>query len=204
MKKFIAMILVLLLALSTFGALAASKSILINKKNFPDPSFRGMVGEPGGDYDINGDGKLSASEIKKIDWVHVVACDIGSLTGIEFFTNIRGIDAGGNNLKKLDVRKNTKLLRLICGKNKLTKLTLGTQKYLNYLDCASNKGLKKLDIGGCKNLLKLVKTAKKTMKGGTVQWKLGKDINDLKNYKYLCIPASCTLYNGKVVLYKGK
>ena len=81
MKKFIAMILVLLLALSTFGALAASKSILINKKNFPDPSFRGMVGEPGGDYDINGDGKLSASEIKKIDWVHVVACDIGSLTG---------------------------------------------------------------------------------------------------------------------------
>lgn len=198
MKKSIALILALLLALSTFGALAASKSIPINKKNFPDPNFRGLV--KGVDYDLNEDGKLSPAEIKKIDWAEVTSCDIKDLTGIEYFSYLKGITAGGNSLKKLDVSKNKKLQKLVCPKNKLTKITLGKLDSLNYLDCVDNVKLKKLDISGCKKLLNLVKKGKKTVKNGVVEWKIGK----VEHTNCLRIPKNCKLYDGKKVLYRGK
>ena len=198
MKKTLALILALLLALSAFGALAASKTITINKKSFPDKNFRRLV--KGVDYDFNGNGKLTSSEIKKIDWVEVTSCDISDLTGIKYFPNLYGITAGDNHLKKLDVSKNTKLKRLILCKNDLTKITLGTQKQLVVLDCSGNNKLKKLDIGKCKKLLTIFKKGKKVKKNGYVEWHTGKDPDE----NYLRIPTKCKLYNGKKVLYKGK
>ena len=190
--------LALLLTLSAFGALAAGKTITINTKNFPDKNFRALV--DGVDYDSNENGKLTPAEIKKIDWVEATSCEIKDLTGIKYFPYLKGITAGDNSLKKLDVSKNTKLTKLVCCYNKLTKITLGKQNYLNYLDCTNNKDLKKLDIGKCKKLLKLVKKGKKTVKNGVVQWKIGSD----ENKNCLRIPKTCKLLNGKKVLYKGK
>ena len=40
MKRFIALALAMLLALSACGALAAGKSVAFNRKNFPDANFR--------------------------------------------------------------------------------------------------------------------------------------------------------------------
>ena len=219
MKRITALILAALLALSAFGALAASQSIPIDKKNFPDPNFRNLV--KGVDYDLNEDGKLSLTEIKKINGVEVTDCAISDLTGIEYFTNLTALTAGVNKLTKLDVSKNTKLQTLSCGYNKLTKLdvsrnkklkyffcannnlktlTLGTQKYLATLNCSENKRLARLDIGKCKVLLSIVKKGSMTKKDGYVEWHTGKD----PEYNYLRIPAACTLYNGKKVLYKDK
>lgn len=197
MKKTIALILALLLALSALGALAASKGISINSKTFPDEHFRSLVLDI--DYDLNGDGKLSPAEIKQVTDIELTECEIGSLTGIKYFTNARRITCGANQLKTLDVSKNTKLTRLICVKNNLTKLTLGKQKYLSDFDCSKNDGLKKLDISGCKKLLNIFKKGKKTTnsKERWVQWRI-------KDGQLLRIPKTCKLYNGKKVLYKGK
>ncbi len=43
MKRMIALALVLLLALGSAGALAASSSVTINSRNFPDSTFRRYV-----------------------------------------------------------------------------------------------------------------------------------------------------------------
>ena len=219
MKKTLALILALVLALSAFGALAATKAVKIDKKNFPDQNLRGQVAGP--DFDFNEDGKLSPAEIKKNDTISVQFCDISDLTGIEYFPYVKVLCVNGNHLKKLDVSKYTKLVQLWVSWNKLTrldvsknkklkelrcnncslkKLTLGKQKYLATLDCAGNKKLKKLDIGKCSKLLKYVKKGKKIKKDGYVEWHVGNN----PDYNYLRIPKTCKLYNGKKVLYKGK
>ena len=197
MKKVVALILAVLLALSAFGALAATEKIPINKANFPDKVFRGYV--KGADYDRNEDGFLSASEITKTTDIELTDCEIKNLTGIQYFTNVRRLTVGVNKLKKLDVSKNTKLVRLICVKNILTKITLGKQKYLSDFDCSKNKGLKKLDISGCKKLLNIFKKGKKSTntEDGWVQWKINSS-------QSLRIPKTCKLYNGNKVLYEGQ
>ena len=58
MKKALALILTILLALSAVGALAAGKTIPIDKAHFPDKHLRSQLKY---DVDINLDGKLSAS-----------------------------------------------------------------------------------------------------------------------------------------------
>ena len=197
MKRIIALVLAMLLALSALGALAASKSVKIDKKNFPDRNFREQISL---NCDFNGDGKLSASEIKKNGDVNVTDCNIGDVTGIQLLTNLKYIIVNGNRIKTLDVSHNTKLQMFVCCYNRLKKINLGRQKYLHYLDCSANINLKKLDIGKCPKLLKLFREGKKSAKGDYVLWKIGSD----RNKNYLKIPKTCNLYDGSKLLYKGR
>lgn len=199
MKKAFALALAMLLALSAFGALAAGKNIPVDAKHFPDPAFRNLVAFR--DYDYNEDGKLTPAEIRKIVGVELTACNIRSLAGIEYFPYVKWITAGGNYLKQVDVSKNTRLESLVLGKNNLTKLTLGKQKYLNRLILNNkNTGLKKVDISGCPKLLKVFTKGKKTAKGDAVQWKIG----NAPNRNWIAIPRTCSLYYGRIPLYMGR
>lgn len=198
MKRIIALVLAMLLALAACEALAAGKSVALDRKNFPDASFRQFMKT---NYDLNSDGKLSAAEIKKVDSIELTACNVGSLTGIQHFPNLIWVTAGGNHIKRVDVSSNNRLRKLVLGKNRLTKVTLGAQRYMHYLDVSiDNPELKKLDIGQCPKLLKIFRTGKKTARRNYVLWKVGGNVNA----NFLKIPQTCSLYSGKVLLYKGK
>lgn len=69
-KRILSVLLALLLALSAVSALAevqpkAAKAVAINAKNFPDKTFRKALKKI---CDKNGDGKLSAAEIKAVKY----------------------------------------------------------------------------------------------------------------------------------------
>ncbi len=188
-KKILSLVLVLVLALSAVAALA--ESVKINAKNFPDSTFRKVIKKV---CDTNKDGKLSDKEIKAVksldlyfDTVHYdlgISGTIKDLTGIERFTNLQDLDFHYQNVKKLDVSKNTKL-RSLCGdwNEALKTVKLGKQKYLDYLLLNHTK-LKKVDISGCPKLLKLLNQY--DGEGGFGRVKGGPGI-----------AVSCKLYNGK-------
>lgn len=145
-KRCMALVLALLLALGAMGAMAASTSVKINSTNFPDSAFRKYVKA---EFDTNKDGKLSAKEIKKVTEINVTEMGIASLKGIERFTALEQLYCNDNRIAKLDLRKNTKLFCLECMNNRLTSLKLGKLKDLGSLYCSGNPKLSSLDIGGC-------------------------------------------------------
>ena len=167
-------------------ALSNGSTVAINKKNFPDEGFRYYILYA---IDKNGDGKLSKSEISGTTTIELGIMDeVGSLKGIERFTNLKTLEvemgdfssvdlkklkklerlalSACEDLKKLDVSKNTKLKELYCDScalknldlskntkleklncrgNNLTKLNLSKNTKLTWLDCGDNK-LTKLDL----------------------------------------------------------
>ena len=189
-KRCLALVLALLLALGAMGAMAASTSVKINSTNFPDSAFRKYVKA---ELDTNKDKKLSAKEIKAATSIDVSNKGIADLTGIEHFTALTSLYCDNNKLKKLDVRKNTKLAELSCDNNKLTSLKLGTKKKLIMLSCINNK-LTSLDLGGCTELKKTVKNElwSATKKYALYGWANNMSAFDIKT----------KLMNGKKVLRK--
>ena len=136
----------------------SGEGIPIDKKHFPDKNFRRYVLD---EFDIDGDNKLSKSEIAQVDhiWLsnwddgddgyHTV--DIKSLVGIEYFYNLEELDCVKLKLKKLDVSKNSKLKVLYCSQNMLKKLDVSKNIKLKELYCESNQ-LTKLDVRNNANL----------------------------------------------------
>ncbi|SFQ51225.1 hypothetical protein SAMN02910358_02574 [Lachnospiraceae bacterium XBB1006] len=70
---------------------------------------------------------------------------IGSLVGIEYFTELRRLVCSNNILRELDLSKNTKLEMLGCRDNKITKLDVSGCTELQKMSCYHNK-LSKLDL----------------------------------------------------------
>ena len=161
-RRILALVLAMLLALSAVSALA--KTVEINAKAFPDKTFRAAVAKL---CDKNGDGKLSDKELKAVKrldlYADTLAYDleipgvIASLKGIENFANLKYLDITYQNVKTLDVSKNTKLVSLACDWNRnLRSLKLGKQKRLESLWLFRCDRLKKLDIAGCPKLIALL------------------------------------------------
>lgn len=154
-KRCLALVLALMLALGAMGALAATKAVKINKANFPDAEFRKYVKA---EFDTDKDGVLSAKEIKAVTSIDVAGVSIASMKGIELFTRLTDLKCYNNKkLKQLDVSGNKRLKVLWCFNDRLTTLTLGTQKYLDELLCMDNPKLKTLDLAGCPKLKKIVR-----------------------------------------------
>ncbi len=65
--------------------------------------------------------------------------EIISMRGIEFFTNITGLDCSNNELMLLDVSKNVQLTRLNCAKNQLYHIDLPQNSSLVLLDLSENQ-----------------------------------------------------------------
>ena len=119
-----------------------SSGLAIDETNFPDANFRNYVLAS---FDSNGDEKLDDEEIANVKYIHAPSKTISSLKGIEYFTELEGLDCDNNQLTSLDVSKNTKLVKLICSKNALTSLNTSHNPLLKKLDIYNNK-LTSIDV----------------------------------------------------------
>ena len=135
------MISMLLVCTMCFGAGAEEAGIKIDEVNFPDAVFRREILK----YDLDKDLMLSESEAENIQEIRLPNCDMESLQGIEYLTELRVLDCDSNRLKTLDVSRNTQLTHLWCGSNKLSELDVSNNPELLVLYCGDN-GLKTLDL----------------------------------------------------------
>ena len=144
------------------GIAVQSAGVAIDDTNFPDANFRTIVEH----YDTNKDSSLSDTEIAAVEEIDCYDKGISNLKGIEYFTALRSLSCGRNQLTALDVRKktamtylhcsynqltsldvskNTALTKLYCYNNQLTSLDVSKNTALTYLDCWGNS-LTKLDV----------------------------------------------------------
>ncbi len=147
---------------------AATKTVKINKKNFPDQVFRELVKA---NYDKNKDKKLSAAEIKKAkkfgsggktsvkikpskyaEYEKKYISDIKNFKGIEKLTNLQVLAANETSVKKINLKKNKNLVTLRMEKGKLKSLDLNKNTKLKYVYLSYNP-LTSLKINKCKKLL---------------------------------------------------
>jgi len=122
----------------------AAGEIAINKTNFEDDNFRQVVLDA---FDLDGNKSLSASEINKVDELQFYYGGEGikSLKGIEHFTALKRLQVRSEDIKSIDISKNTLLeeVELInCG---LTRLDLSKNVKLKELNVRDNS-LNSLDI----------------------------------------------------------
>ncbi len=176
-KQFILAATALMMAVGIAGgvsnqeAQAASKTVAINKKNFPDLVFRELVRA---NYDKNKDKKLSASEIKRAKKFGSSSCkntvkiktskygkytkkyirDIKKFKGIEKLTNLQKFIANETPVKTMNLKKNKKLTYLEMTDGKLQKLDLNSNKKLKYVYLGYNQ-LTSLKMNKCKKLLRV-------------------------------------------------
>lgn len=138
----------------------ATSDVAIDSTNFPDEQLRIYLQN---NFDLDNDGKLSASEISAAKTINVSGLGISKLTGIEYFTSLTELNASDNKLSSVNLTKNTKLTYINVGKNslktldlskctkmqivvysnnQLTKVTMPAKKYLgnlDYVDASYNK-----------------------------------------------------------------
>ena len=110
--------------------------VTIDESTFPDEQFRMVVGR---DIDSDGNGILTAEEIRAAETIVCGESEIGSLQGIQLFTNLKNLYCSDNLLTQLDVSGNTELSTLYCRNNQLTTLDLSKNTLLESLDCGWNQ-----------------------------------------------------------------
>ena len=109
-----------------------------------------------GMIDANRDGQISIKEAEAVKMIHlykgetaeeIEAADgrVGSLEGIEYFTNLVYLNCQGNELTEVDLSHNTKLKDLNLMFNKLTALDISKNTALKDLICDYNQ-LTSLDV----------------------------------------------------------
>ena len=121
---------------------AAAEEVVINATSFPDANFREYIKK---NYDKNGDGSLSQTEIDAVSYIFIPELSISNLAGISHFRNLTTLYCYMNNISNIDISKNTKLSYLSCHTNKLTSLDVSNNLALTELHCSSNK-LTKIDV----------------------------------------------------------
>lgn len=189
--------------------------IAISPTYFPGADFRTYIRN----YDENGDGWLSRSEIDALKKIEVYGDgEWGNLEGISYFTNLRELYCEDSGLTALDVSKNTKLTTLYCWGNKLKSLNVSKNTMLETLACCSNQ-LTKLDvskntklatliiwgnnigtvnIGNCPKLVKLLQTSGYTDDYYSITWDDGED-----DIHFMSIHLDTVLTSGNTILYQN-
>lgn len=102
-------------------------------------------------YDYNHDGKISLDEAELVTEIDLAYEGVRSLSGIEYFPNLKILDCSNNNISSLDVSKNTYLKTLECWSNNISVLDLSQNTSLVELTCHGNP-IKSLDLRNCKSL----------------------------------------------------
>lgn len=115
----------------------------IDETTFPDEHFRNFVLEK---IDRDWSGSLSPHEIAVTEEINCYHRQISDLTGIGYFTALEKLFCGDNQLKELDVHRNTELRMLECQDNQLTELNVGDNTALRILECKNNQ-LTELNLG---------------------------------------------------------
>lgn len=165
-KKTLCALLIVALALAGTAALAVDYGwspyatpepiydpdapVPINATNFPDEVFRGYVLDQ---CDTDGDGMLSKEEIAAVTTMSLYGLKrIQSLTGIEYFTELRGLACGYHKLSYLNLTKNLKLEFLECERNQLSTLVLTGLPSIRYVLCGGNPWMQSLYVNNTPSL----------------------------------------------------
>ena len=105
--------------------------------------------------DLNRDGKISEHESEIFTGIiDVEEQFITDISGIEFFKSITGLNCSKNEIKVLDISKNTALTTLICSFNQIENIDVSKNIALRLLIVMQIK-LKKLDLKQNIHLLNL-------------------------------------------------
>ena len=134
-------------ALMVIGIITSAvlANVEINETNFPCPIFRNWV-----KTEITGGSDFLTQEmIDATIFMGPENLNITDLTGIEFFTALKGLDCDDNLLTFLDVSKNVNLKELDCTGNRLTSVKLNVN--ITDLDLDYNE-LTSLDVSNLANL----------------------------------------------------
>lgn len=108
--------------------------VIINSVTFPDENFRNWILE----QDYGSDGVLTEQEIASVTFIDVHEKGITYLVGIEYFTSLQKLNCSTNNLKTLNLRKNTQLTNLDCSYNYIEHLDLTPLGQLGILYAMGN------------------------------------------------------------------
>ena len=125
-------------------------NIFENSSNF-DPDFLRYCLE---NFDVDGDGILSAREARMVSEIKVDGRLLTSLNGIEHFTRLVTLYASENRIESIDLSKNTNLRQLTIRGNRLTRLDLTNNTELRVVECSWNN-LSELNLNGLTNLILL-------------------------------------------------
>ncbi|MBQ7168280.1 MAG: hypothetical protein IJR63_00075 [Synergistaceae bacterium] len=125
----------------------------ISAENFPDDVFRNILLQIDS-ADFDRDGWLNDGEIAKFKALPLAGYGIKSLKGIEYFTELEGLDCSDNELTVLDLSRNTSLTYIVCASNDLTALDFSHNTALTELYCYRNS-LAELDLRMCKSLIEV-------------------------------------------------
>ena len=142
-----------------------SAKIPIDADNFPDPVFRAYVTDQIADgdpwLDITAANMVTRIDVSYMEYAY--GEPITSLSGISVFKNLQWLDCSWNQIRSLDLSKNTKLLEVYCYHQyySLTSLKLGTNTNLKILECFDNV-IGRLDISGCPKLVRAYKSGSRT------------------------------------------
>ena len=74
---------------SEITAVSADTVVAVNSDNFPDANFRSYISEY---IDTDHNNELSTAEIKATREIQVRKRNISTIKGIEYFTNLLGLD----------------------------------------------------------------------------------------------------------------
>ena len=118
---------------------------------FPDANFRQYVTETvlKDSEDSKADKATPTADqmetIAHYSWFSMSGQELKSLTGIEWFTGLKGLNCENTQLTTLDIGSNTALTFLNCSNNQLTELDVSKNTALETLYCYGNE-LSALDV----------------------------------------------------------
>ena len=143
----------------------AAGGVYINSSTFPDASLRSIIS--GRDYDADGNGYLSPSEISRIKNLHCENSNVYSLQGIEYLSSLEGLWCLNNHISSMDLSGNPELKGIWCSHNdftsldftgcpklewvycyncQLTSINVRNNPELAYIECNANPNLHTLDF----------------------------------------------------------
>jgi len=137
-------ILLYLLLLSS--CIAGAQAIVVPDANFKAKllaanTTNNIAKDSSGDsieIDTNYDGVISQEEAQEVRELYIATSGITSLSGIEYFTNLRILDFSHNNITTFDATPLEDLRSLTCTSNGMTSLLVNDLSHLEVLDFGSN------------------------------------------------------------------
>mgnify|MGYP003295500197 CR=1 FL=1 len=103
--------------------------------NVTDDKFREYIFST---VDKNNDGKISEYEALLCEELNLNKRGISSLKGIELFSNLQVLNCASNDLEKVDLSNNKRLIILDINNNKLSSIDLSACKELEKLNINNN------------------------------------------------------------------
>lgn len=141
MKKTIKYLLTIIpLALTLSFANTSTNAQVVS---IPDANFKAALIAAG--VDKNKDGEIEENEAMMVEKLEISVKDISSLEGITAFKHLAYLSCGSNDIRSIDLSKNTELTDLNFSNNKLTSLDISALVNLKRLICSMNK-LTVLDV----------------------------------------------------------